>query len=64
MESISHVQYEKNAMPINAFIMDNLRSNKKAYLSELISDLKNEMINKIKASNIKRIYIYVLLLYS
>ena len=51
-------------MPINAFMMDNLRSNTKAFLSELIPDPKNEMINKIKASNIKRIYIYVLLLYS
>ena len=44
-------------MAIKALIRDNLRSNKKAFLSELISDPKNEMVNKIKASNIKRIYI-------
>jgi hypothetical protein len=44
-------------MPINAFMMDNLRSNKKAFLSLLIADPKNEVVNKIKASNIKRRYI-------
>ena len=44
-------------MPINALIKANLKSNKKAFLSELISDPKNEMVNKIKASKIKKIYI-------
>ena len=44
-------------MHIKALITANLRSNKKLFLSELISDPKNEMVNKIKASNIKIIYI-------
>ena len=44
-------------MPIKALIKANLKLNKKPFLSELISDSKNEMVNKIKASNIKRIYI-------
>ena len=57
MESISHVKYEKNAIPIKALIMDNLSSNKKLFLSELISDKKNEIVNKINESNIRRIYI-------
>jgi len=57
MECISHVKYEKNAMAIKVLIRDNLISNKKPFLSVLIADPKNEMANKIKASNIKRRYI-------
>ena len=49
--------YEKNAIPTNAFIVANLISNKIPLSLEFESDSNNERDNKIKASNIKRIYI-------
>lgn len=49
--------YEKNAIPTNAFMVANLISNKMPLSLGFELDSKNERDNKIKASNIKRIYI-------